>query len=324
MARTRALMQLSEMLRGRVPAHVDWPAVLSLAGEEFVLPELHARLCRQSPDEGAPLDVRRFLAETHRRNSARNARLSATLQDALFALNAVAIEPVLLKGCALWATADAAPAQSNRMVSDLDLLVRPAEMDCAVGALRAAGFATLEDHRHEARHAVVVLGRRADVGAIDLHQDAPGSWRTTPLDDLYAHCAPVRIGAARARLPAPELQIFIGMLHDQFLNGRFWTGGFDMRRLLDAAFLSDRATAINWPLLWGFCGTPTLRSAMASQLLAAKRLVGANIPDQQVRGFWGELHYRRQSVQDAWPQMTEIVRRSGVKKLARALLEQMT
>ena len=123
MNRARALSQVAACLKGRIPQDADWLSILSLANENWFTAELYVSL------RGAelPEDVSVFLGEVHRRNLERNADLFATLKDALAALNGSGLEPVLLKGCALWAVADDVPAapQSGRTLSDLDFVAPP-------------------------------------------------------------------------------------------------------------------------------------------------------------------------------------------------------
>lgn len=315
MNRARALHLLAHVLNGGAVNRGDWPGLLQLAGEQLVVAQLHAPLC--AIREQAPPEVWSYVAEVRRRTRARNARLAGTLGDALSALNAAGVTPVLLKGCALWAKTP--PAECDRLISDLDLLVRPDEMQAAVEALVAAGFAVLGDDRQAREHDVVVLGRSSDVGAIDLHQHPPGPRGSLEIGEDDASDVVIEGGAARVL--SPELQILLAAVHDQLHDAYLWRGGFELRRLLDIAQIAEGS--IDWTRLSALCKSPETRAALAAELAAARFLAGADIPDAMLAGVWGRLHYWRQRMQFAWPWTNEVadaVRGAhGVSRLQRAV-----
>jgi Uncharacterised nucleotidyltransferase len=308
--RKHALRQLSACIGGTIPPEADWRAIVSLANEHLVTPALWEGIAA-SPHAGPPVpaDVAAFLADVHGRSHTRNRSLASTLHDALGALNAAGIVPVLLKGCALWTSS---AASGSRIVCDLDLLVRPAEMEHALAALRARGFAIADDQRGRAYHPVVELSRPTDAGSIDLHQHAPGAAHLPALDDIHAHCRSIVVASANAMLPSRELQILLLVLHDQFLDGHFWRGGFHLRHLLDIAVLARIPPEIDWRALLGMCPTPLVRSALRSELLAARRLAGAKVPDWVAGGLWARLNFARHRLFFERPGMATALRSLGL------------
>src|SRR4029450_7192375 len=134
MNRQAALAQLSLCLQGQVPPQADWMAMLDLANRSLATAQLCAALMASGAADSLPDDVRVFLLDVQSRNRERNRRLVVQLHDALRALNAVGIEPVLLKGIALWAGRPA--EQFDRILADIDLLVRGPEVDRAIEALQ--------------------------------------------------------------------------------------------------------------------------------------------------------------------------------------------
>src|SRR5690606_38936380 len=134
------------------------------------------------------------------------------LIDALAALDAAGIRPVLLKGMAVWATA-APDGEFDRMLGDIDLLVRPAETARAIEALMTAGFGCASHREDAAAHVVAELGRPHDVGFIDLHQRPPGPPGLAEIANLDNYCKAVSFGGFTAMLPSPTLQTFFLSLH---------------------------------------------------------------------------------------------------------------
>lgn len=295
MRQRRRLFQLAQLLSGRVPARPDWDELMLLAGEQLIVPQLLSRLGAASED--LPDEVHAYLHETRRRSLQRNQALYVTLSDAVRTLNEAGIEPVLLKGAAFWAT-PAGPA--DRLISDLDLLVAPAEMTAAVQALVACGFAILKDARNSSDHPIVELGRGCDPGPIDLHQYAP-AMNTRISAALKAHTRRVSVAGGTAQVLTPEAQIFVLAIHDQVHDVHFWRGGYNLRHLLDIAVLSK--TGVDWDAIIALCQTRTERIALGALLQAVNTLVGADIPNHLL-SLWTRAHFWRQCVQFRWPILT--------------------
>src|SRR5215510_2152960 len=235
MNRLTALSQLSACLQGRLPPDADWMAMLDLANRSLATAQLCAAVMNSSEASSIPEDVRTFLLDVRSRNRERNRRLIAQLTDALRALDAVGIEPVLLKGIGLWASRPEEPF--DRILADIDLLVRGSEVERAIRALRNAGFGLTARYPGNDVHVVAELARPEDVGLIDLHQRPPGPPGFAEIENLEAYCLPVTVNGLRAMRPVTTLQLFFLVLHDQFHDGDYWRGGFDLRHLVDIASL---------------------------------------------------------------------------------------
>jgi hypothetical protein len=291
MNRARALTQLSELLCGALPAAPDWKPVLTVANQALITPSLYAAI------ETLPLppEVRAFFVEVRDRNRARTVSLLGTLRDAAVALNAAGVQPVPLKGAALMALLGE-PA-FDRMMCDVDLLVRPAEFSLAVGALKRAGFRVVEDKSRSRRHPVATFVRSGDVGGIDLHQRTPGG---DIVGDLHARCRDTALAHARLNVPSAELQVLISVWHDQWHDGHFWRGGFHLRHLMDMALLTRAPGGVDWDEVLALCESGPLRVAARTQALAARRIAGAHVPDKVVKGVC-KLAYQRQRLHFIWP-----------------------
>ena len=301
MTRRRALSQLTTCLKGALPPSPDWMAILDLANRSLVTAQLCTALEKFRLDGMVPNDVMTFLREVRTRNRRRNQHLVAQLSDGLRALSGAGIEPVLLKGAALWTGTPA--DECDRILSDIDLLVRPNQVERAIAALQDAGFPLAARYPGSDVHVVAELGRPIDVGFIDLHQRPPGPPGLAEISDLAEHCTQVVWSGATAKRPEPALQIFFLVLHDQFHDGDYWRGGLDLRHLIDIAQLSSGVPAVDWRLLERLCGTQLVRNALEAQLVAAERLAGARIPVHLARRPWATAHHRRHLWQFAHPRL---------------------
>lgn len=296
MDRLKALTQLSAVLRGEIAPDVEWMDVIALANQALVTPHIHAAAVAKGVVQRLPEDVGRFTGEVLARNRVRNQRLFSQLHEAVAALNAAGIEPTVLKGAALWLTLGR-PADFDRMLNDLDLLVQPAEAEPAVQSLAARGFGVMARYDGAAVHVVAELSRPTDVGAIDLHQRPPGP---PGLAELTRQGRSLVWDGVRLRLPAPAAQVFLLVLHDQFHEGGYWRGAAALRHLLDIAVL---APGVDWTALERMARTPLAKTALGVELAAAEALAGAAVPPSLVRRPWVRLQRRRQLAQFAWPSM---------------------
>jgi hypothetical protein len=289
-------------LQGHVPPQADWMGILDLANRSLVTARLCAALMRSGDQPSVPEDVQVFLNEVRTRNRERNRRLILQLSDALRALNRSGIEPVLLKGIALWATQR--EAAFDRILADIDLLVRPSEVERAIDVLQDAGLTLTSRYPGNDVHVVAEFGRPDDVGLIDLHQRPPGPPGLAEIENLDTHCVAIATDGVRALRPDPTLQIFFLVLHDQFHDGDYWRGGLDLRHLMDIAQLCSGHPPVDWGLLERLCRTGLVRHALGTQLIAARRFAGAEIPERFMARSWTRVQHWRHMLQFSYPLMT--------------------
>lgn len=128
-----------------------------------------------------------YLSFLHDRNCDRNRRLRVQLLEAITALNAAAIDPILLKGAIHLFTCDEEELGA-RMISDLDISIAPAEMARAVPALMALDYSCFCSTRE--------LARPDDVGVIELH-DRPNARSARYLSSDFAPPRPNRLATLR-------------------------------------------------------------------------------------------------------------------------------
>lgn len=306
MPRLKQLKALSALLAGELPAKLDWMSVLALANEALVTPRIYAAALQAGTVAEMPSEVRIFLHEVWLRNRERNRRLFIQLQEAVATLNAVGIEPILLKGAAHWA-ALGRPAAYDRMLTDIDLLVGDEHAPAALRALEASGYVTHKFWENPSKYVAADLGRPDCVGIVDLHRRPPGpdaeARAAMALEDQF-----VSVGwdGVRARAPSPALQIFLLVLHDQFEDGGYWRGKFVLRHLMDIADLTRQPAGVDWSVVAGLANTRLVRNTTDAQLLAAASICGAVVPGTAQRP-WVRLQYARIQAQFEWPRLKPLL-----------------
>lgn len=295
-----ALGQLKACLAGRPMKTTDWIAVVQLANEALLTPQLAASLQTASH---LPDDARAYLAEVRGRNAERNRRLAEQLTEAVGVLNRAGIEPTLLEGAAFWARRE--PSETfDRRLDDLDILVRPGEAERALGALGLHGYAVLPPRPGQEGLALVELARPRDVGALLLHERPPGL-AATP--DLTGHRRLAPWNGVAAWIPSPAALIAFGALRHRASDDVYWRGGFDLRRLHDIAVLTASREGVDWDHLAKLSREKPSRSALSADLLAAVRLMGAQVPAALADTPGGRFQQGRRIAQFRWPALRRIL-----------------
>ena len=277
-----SLRLVTATLHGRLPQEADWSRVLEIANRGWLGPALYIALRRADRLNDIPPSVRDYLSFIHDRNSERNRRLRVQLLDAIGALNAAAIEPILLKGAIHLFTADAEQL-GTRMISDLDISIAPDEMARATSALMELGYSCFGSDRE--------LARPDDVGVIELH-DQPSARSARYLSGDLRACSPkaARDGVV-ARLPSATARALHLIVHDMIKERDYWSFRIDLRHLHDLALLARPSEGIDWPKLRAALFEATGREALIVQARALEDLYGVQIPPDLRPGPLAELRH---------------------------------
>ena len=299
MNRIDHLQGLLACLDGDLPQHDDWIDIIELANHSLCTPLVAGRLQAAGRLPALPPDLQRFLQEIHVRNRERNRRLLLQLDEAAAIMNAVGVEPVLLKGTA-WLAAAKVEHRADRLLTDLDLMVPPAGFHDVVDELVRAGF-RLE--APEIRTDVpVVLLRPEDAGTIDLHSEYGGAttlrFRHT---DMTAGGTRCRLPGSVAYLPSAVASMAILLLHDQLKGRDYLRGRIDLRHMLDMQSLAAEFGPADWESLDRLFPPGYARAAVRTQLLTAQKLLGLQVPDHMIRDIRAKLQFWRRMIQVRWP-----------------------
>lgn len=214
----------------------EWRAVVTDAMDLGIGGQLHERV-RDADGATVPEVERQRLRDHYYAVGARNALLLSALTDVLRALDAAGVPTIVLKGAAL--VESAYGDFGARTMDDLDLLVRPADLDRAAAALERIGFAPdewfrgAEWYRASLHH--LVPYERAGVTVEVHHRLLPPTMpQTVEPDALWARSAPATFAgvAARRLSPADEL---VHLAQHLALSHKFIGG---LSRLRDVAALA--------------------------------------------------------------------------------------
>jgi len=281
------------------PIHRDvvWEQFLTRAERLGVAPLVHTTLTRCVERTRVPAEVRRRLDHVYYQQAARNARLSASLEEVLAALSRRAVPVIVLKGAAL-----AEPVYGNialRPIGDLDVLVRPRDLDLADRLVRELGYVPDEsshpaDWYRRHHHHLAPCRSRDGSSFLELHQHIfpPAAGVRVPIEDLWQRARRAELGSGSALVLAPAdllLHLTVGLSAvGQFLGG--------LRTLCDiAAAIKRNDTDLDWPCLLESARMYRLEKHVYYGLWLAWSLVEAEVPAhvleslrQAIRGRWAE------------------------------------
>jgi hypothetical protein len=247
-------------------------ALLSAAVQHGLLAAVEGRL---PPDDPALRQRFERLAAAAR---LADSVLRRALEEALTALAAAGVSPVVLKGPAL---ADRIyPDPSLRAATDLDLLLAEPELEPAAEALRAAGFfrgsPLVEAYQRRHHHHLQLL--RPHGPAVELHFRAQSGFGAAfPTAELLARALPGRLGGgAPLRLLAAEDELLVLAVHGaaHLLRRGAWLLDLllylEVHPALDWAELGRRARAYRCarPLAWALARVQALGGQVPAELLA--------------------------------------------------------
>jgi hypothetical protein len=286
-----------------LPEAIDWTSVISLANQTLTTPSLHD-VAERFGDE-IPEDVSGYISELFARNLVRNDRLAEQLTEALAALNANSITPMLLKGSAMLATSPRMKT-GRRLISDLDIVVAPDEIEPAFDCLVRLGYRTHFEAPDRGAKWYADLARPGDVGMIDLQQGPPGHrFFYSAAGDIRQHCRLLEHGSAY--IPSATCHALMLIIHDQFQDSDYWVGRIDLRHLLDLRDLANSPDGIDWNLLVSLAPGKLARNAIETQLVTLSSLLGVSVPHRMRRRLMPRLQYWRRRLQVHLPVLRPVL-----------------
>jgi Uncharacterised nucleotidyltransferase len=257
---------------------VSWELLIEASSYHCVTPAL--AWC--SKDRIAvPSEVRNYLDTILAFNGRRNEALLEGLARIVGALNAIGIEPVLLKGSARLIEASY-PAPTLRFLGDLDVLIQAERSASAVVALQSIGFHTnADDELPPSHHHLQMLHERETGVGVELHTDVLGGAGAAVISTgwFYKGTKSHQFRDLQIRLPDATRSAGHNIAHDQIFHLGYQRTRVELRQLLDLAMIRRAfESAIDWAELdERFCRIG-LGEVLATYLNFAEVLLGQPAP----------------------------------------------
>ena len=309
------------------PRHPDWTAIVDLTDNTLVTSAFYQSLRQHDRLADLPEGMVDYLALVHRLNEERNAKLRRQAIEAVRALNAAGIEPMLLKG-GVGLFAPPRCEDTARMMADLDILVPEAVAEPAVTALSEIGYQVMLRYPEEL-HSYADLARLGkDVGGIDLHKEIVRHTYLLPAAIFWRHAQAVEVmqedaenepdlSDLRLFVPSPDCRILHNLLHAQAHDRGFYHGVVRLRDLHDLAMIVRcHATDIDWRWIEDRLAAHRLEVVLDAQLLLAERLLGLDWPLSRPPSAGAVVHRERCLVQMHSRRLAQLGRFWGNLRLA--------
>ena len=272
-----------------LPGSAGWEPLIEAASAQLVSPALAFALQGRSD---VPKRVSDYFDGILYLNRDRNRIFLGGLETALQALNAAAIEPVLLKGAASLAS-ELYPDPAMRILGDVDLLVPEGTGAKAVRALLSCGYEIVDKGviNYREHHHLAPMRDPESGLFIELHvRPLLRKWDCfLPAHSVLEQATPIGFQNGAVRLPTPTHRLIHAIVHDQLSDSNHAARRLDVRQMLELAALIDRyADAIDWRGLQEIFDRNGQRIVLQDTLEILDSLFGVRAP--------GLAHSSRQAV----------------------------
>jgi hypothetical protein len=286
-----ALDALTALLRGEPAIVTDWTAVIALANQTWLSPQLYCALKRADRLDALPTDARDYLGLIHDSNLERNRRLRAQLLEAVAAFNGAGLCPTLLKGSvALFVPPE--DGLGSRMTSDLDIGVEPHELQAARACLIDLGYEDIAEERG--------MGRPQDAGLVELRARSSSSALSGEQRALESETSVSEQAGLRVRIPSASCRALHWIAHDSIKEGDYWRGRIDLRHLHDVAQI-EKQEGVDWGRLRTMMPGAFWENALATQLLSLNHFFAIPLPPELTFGRMARFQHWRRTVIAAHP-----------------------
>ena len=280
---------------------VDWDAVIAVANSHYLVPALYCALRDKSLLHLPPEMAVAYAQEVYSLNVKRNRNLSKQLEGVVRCLNAVEIEPILIKGAASlvekWV-----PDSAARFMFDLDILVPKDKGERALNALHNEGYAVPMENQQpvleDGQHHYPSLQKRGEPALVELHIRALSQkCRAVVTAETLLHKAKrISLGVeASAWLPEPTEQLLLMFLHSEISHENHQLALLDMRHAWDVPwFCTYHGNAVAWEEIEERVSVAGYQGELAGYLRLLNGFFSMPVPPVvQKCNSDAELHYRR-------------------------------
>ena len=253
----------------------SWERLLAIAGANQVRPQLAAWLSEVPLRDPAALATRERLETVARASRGHGLMQVAEMGRALDALAAAGAPALPFKGPAFARLV--ADGRASREMSDLDVVIHPADIARAVAALAPLGYAPPLPYRALASTSLARAGcelgltRPADGALLELHWRLGQSWYPVAItvEEAFARASPREILGVRISWPAPE-ELFLMHVSDAMKSC-----AAGVRWIADLLAILERHAELDWDRIEsiaarnGALGTVALALAIVEDFVEA-------------------------------------------------------
>lgn len=277
-----------DMGRGEPP----WLEVVAEANGQYLGPALWCALEASGDADQLPADVREFLEESARLNLLRNETIRAQCVELLEALEAIGVQPILLKGGAQLFMGDM--ALRARMMVDLDVLVRPAALASAAEVAANLGYRIVHEHE-DWHHDYHILGRGSGEAALEFHRTVGQQRHIVSLDKAYGDACRLPLGDNAVFVLSPTDRVLHNIFHAAIQDRAHHLGRIPLRALHDLGLIRAQCAEedIDWGHIQRTLGVAGYGNVLSAYLYMAQVFLGQSVPSGIEPGLSAHLHLLR-------------------------------
>ncbi|MGE5322341.1 MAG: nucleotidyltransferase family protein [Actinomycetota bacterium] len=247
---------------------VSWELVIECASHHCVTPALS--WCLNETSSPIPSDVRGYFDALFTLNTIRNESILAGVERVVKALNAIDVEPVLLKG-ASHLLEKLYPALGIRIVGDLDVLIQDDRALEAAAALEAIGFCGSNVHLPATHHHLPGMRDPESGLYVELHTRVDHREEVLSRYWFDQRTTKTVFRGLHVRIPDATANIGHNIIHSQLNHQGYRFSRVQLRELLDLAMIRARHEAtIDWAELDGLFTAAEHGQVLATYLKIAE------------------------------------------------------
>jgi hypothetical protein len=268
-----------------VSTGMDWKRLIQIASGHFLAPSLCQALQQRGLWDDAPTEIRELLQAMALLNQERDDLHYRELVVITKQLNAIGLEPLLLKGAICLVLSEQFPGARSRVMGDLDLLLPDGHAQEALESIMELGYVYhpileldwYKDHRH-----LPPLYHPEDGVRLEIHRDLNSS-REKPVLDLrqtWRNARPVTLDGAHALVPDHYSRMLHNVVNTRLNDRHHSDFRLDMRQLNEWVQLRDiHDNKSDWLRMWKRFDRFGEGSVLETYCLAAERFFGQPLPE---------------------------------------------
>jgi len=291
-----------ELAASDVPANeAEWQRMLSLSSAHLVTPWLRRAFQEHGLISGLPPHVLEFLDAVCTLNLESNRNYQDQLAHLIQLLNNIGVRPVLLKGAATLVS-ELYPTPGDRMIGDIDVLIRPSKLAGAVEHLCASGYQPVTAEAEYPTAESLQLHHYPPIYSLDwpapveLHIQPVHLWAGQLLgsEEVVRDATPLHWRGGDCLLPSPTHFMMHNVIHAYVVDAKE-RGFLSLRQLFEFAYAGRRYhQQIDWAAIQHRFDCLGYRSALRGYVLLANACFG--VPPALKIGGWSRLRRRLYSI----------------------------
>ena len=268
-----------DQLRRKVEDIDNWPSVIQCSTHYLMAPAFYWSMKRREVLDAAPEDVRDYFEGIFELNRMRNKNLLSQTVELCRILNAVDIQPLLLKGMAN--VVDGLYEDPGlRTMGDIDIVIPHERIADCIAAMKSANYkCDSEDHLehhlepfyHEDYESTVEIHHKDIVTVEHSH--------ILPVDEMWAESATYETDGAAMRIPSVNSRTLHNIVHAQlqhgYLDQQFVQQMYDM-----VLFMEVYGSKIDWEYVRARLDSAGRKRALGAYMSIAEKLFAQPKPTQ--------------------------------------------